>query len=1620
MSNPIDQRVVQMQFDNAQFERETRKSMSTIEQLTRRLNLLGTKTDAVGDFKMDDGTRSMAGFGEAVNTVYLKFSKLEAVMFGFLSNIGANLASKTTAFVKSLSVDQITAGWDKYAQKTAAVQTIMSATAKQFTDTSEQMSYVNEQLGKLNWFTDETSYNFVDMVDNIGKFTNSNIPLNKAVTSMEGIATWAAASGANAQQASRAMYNLSQALGMGSVRLQDWMSIENAQMATVEFKETVMETAAGLGVLKKQADGTFKTLKNNEVTVENFRNTLSEGWFTSDVLTGVLSQYGGFSEKLNAAYEETGLTTSRLLSALEEFEAGSLDMGDLLNKTGTSAERLTEIFSELSDSEYDLGKKAFKAAQESKTFSDAINATMDAVSTGWMNTFELIFGDYEEAKKLWTDVTEVLYDAFASSGEVRNEILRQWKDLGGRDILLSSFWNILDALEKVIAPIREAFREIFPATTGKKLLELTSKLEDFSHQLLNTDKILPDLKKTFKGLFSFFDIGRMAVKGLFNALRPLGNIFKMVASRALNLTGNIGEYFTKLNETIRENKTFATSFKFIETALDLLSKGISYFLSLLDGKSKNIGAFSAAVKEKFINLKENVGKSLTDLGIRLGIFKDDIKSTEKPLAGFGSKIQSALAKAFEKIKSVFTNTDFAQLGDIVNTGILTSIIIGISKFVNNLSSPIKSFSDLIDAIKNGADSIGGVFDNLAETLANVQLKVKAGAIRNIAVSIAILAGALITLSFVDSRKITTSLLGLASIMGLLIGFIAALEAVTKSFKGSSLRAISGSIIKLSAGIVILAVALQKIGKLSLAEVGKGLLGVGSLLGMILAFTALTKKVGSGAAGGLRSISKNLFKIAASILLLTAPIKILGQMDIKELGQGLLAVAGLLLMIAGFMRIVNGVKIKGNGMGIVLIATSMLIFTAAIKKLGKGLSKEELLQGEIAIGAMLGILALFMLAMNTCDRIGKSAGALVAASVAILLLTEAISAVASIKDSEAAYRSVLVISLALAAMVVALNLAKKGLAGAAALAILSASLLALIPVFLVLGNMEWEQLGKGFIAIAGSIVVLGLAAKLLKPVIPAMIGLSAALLLFGAGTALIGVGLISISAGLTALATSITTSGLIIVTGITAILTAIINLIPTVAIALANGVVSFVSALGAGIPRVVSAIVDILTALLEAARTVIPLIAEVGMEILMSLLSGIASNIDKISYTVGAIIVGLLNGIATYAPLIVDAGVNLAISLINGLANGIREHAPEFLAALRNLASSAVETILTVFQDVSDIIFGDTLLGTKISGFFENAKQTVREALAPESFTTLGEEVGANYAAGLISGKKNVDTVLEEYTASAGDSAASANDAITEVLSQFTGYADEIGTSATGAADTFIENLLDKESAVKNAGKELVNSGADGANSKYSRFVASGKYTGGGYVQGLAGKAADAYAAGLQVGNQAAAGIRAGLDINSPSKVTERLGVFTAEGFILAIRNKASDAYDAGSYLGMLSSDGISSAIQTISDAVQNDLDFDPTIRPVIDLSDIDDKTSVINALFTRNRAIQAQASFNTPNRLNAEVDDQIDPNLENSHIVFNQYNTSPKALSRLEIYRQTKNQLSMMDRVVKKGATRNA
>lgn len=395
----VDERIVEMRIDNEKFEAGAKKTIGILESLDRSLKGLG-----------QENADGFDNIGKSLDKVTDRFSAMGIVG----DQIMRNLTNKTLELVGQLknmstmlTTQQVGAGWNKYADKTSAIQTIMAATNKtieegRFADQVEQLEWVNEQIEKLNKFTDETSYNFLDMVGNIGKFTAAGRGLEESVTAMEGIANWAAISGGRPAEASRAMYNLSQALGMGKVTQLDWKSIENANMATYEFKQQVIEVAEELGTVRKIADGIWEDADGHEVTVETFRDNLKDGWFDSDVLLKVLNRYGEFSDVLLDVSDATGKTATEILSQIKAYK-----------ETGRVADWLSPYIQNLTKDEYELGLRAFQAAQEAKTFTEAIDATKDAVSTKWMTVFELLFGNYLEAKELWTNMAEVFWDIFA-------------------------------------------------------------------------------------------------------------------------------------------------------------------------------------------------------------------------------------------------------------------------------------------------------------------------------------------------------------------------------------------------------------------------------------------------------------------------------------------------------------------------------------------------------------------------------------------------------------------------------------------------------------------------------------------------------------------------------------------------------------------------------------------------------------------------------------------------------------------------------------------------------------------------------------------------------------------------------------------------------------------------------------------------------------------------------------------------------------------------------------------------------------------------------------------------------------------------------------------------------
>ena len=456
----VESRAVELTYDGSKFDYGIEKSESKLEKFKKALNFKG-KDDDLSRMK-----KSVDKVADSTSKLSKSFDLVNSSVRRVVEKITDDLYSAIKNTTKALSMDQVSGGWSKYEEMAMSVSTIMNATG-------DSLSAVTKRMNKLLWFTDETSYNLSDMTSNIGKFTSAGADIDDATEAMMGIALWASTAGQGVNEASRAMYNISQAYSSGIMRLEDWKSIENANMATVEFKQTALDTAVALGKLKKTSDGYYYSVENHKFNAtEGFTSYLtSDRWMDTEVIMETLKKYGEWAGKVYDKVLTEGIST-------------------------------TEAMDELAESTMSIGEKGMRAGQEYKTFTDVLNATKDAVSSGWYRTFDMIFGNMEEAKELWTEVGSLFYDIFASGGDERNDILSTWKQSGGRADLINALETVADTINKIKEIADEAFTEFFPPTTAIQIRKVTYSISEFLRKMVLSEKASANLRKTFTKIAS--------------------------------------------------------------------------------------------------------------------------------------------------------------------------------------------------------------------------------------------------------------------------------------------------------------------------------------------------------------------------------------------------------------------------------------------------------------------------------------------------------------------------------------------------------------------------------------------------------------------------------------------------------------------------------------------------------------------------------------------------------------------------------------------------------------------------------------------------------------------------------------------------------------------------------------------------------------------------------------------------------------------------------------------------------------------------------------------------------------------------------------------------------------
>lgn len=647
----IDERVVQMQFENSQFEKGIKETVKSLGLLKKNLNL-DSATDSIEHLQKVGDSFSLAKISSQLDKIVERTSWFGRTIRREIDSITA----QTINLGKSLSVGQIGSGWSKYEQKTSSVQTIINATGKSIDE-------VNGYLNKLMWFSDETSYNFTEMTAALGTLTSSGGDIEKMIPMIEGMATATAFAGKSANEFSRVIYNLNQSYSQGYLSLMDWKSVELAQVGSEQLKQTLIDTAVELGTLKKLSDGTFKTKKGTVVNAGNMGSTLNEKWATKEVMEGA---FGKFSQVIEEAYKLV--------------EAGEFD---------TAADAIASLAGKYDETYY----KAAKAAQEAKSFKEAIDATADAVSSGWMKTFELIFGNYDEARVLWTDLANALWEVFASGAEQRNETLEAWKEAGGRADLIQGITDALSGLWNIITAVKEAFFDIFPKVTTDNLIKFSKKVKELGK----------NLKIVASSYESILTVGREVITETNPLEEYFGNLEK----------GAKGEAVKKLQEALE-------------------AKGFSV------GKHGIDGIFGKDTEKALKEFQESIGETADGIykeadhaklvGTITGSRFEYIHETIKKYTPLVAKIQKIAKGTFSILKLIAGVIGFvgkvafnligilAPLGDTLLT-LLAAIGDGITTFQEWISSS-KKFDGWLTTIKGKLEPVQTWFENLGTAIKN--------------------------------------------------------------------------------------------------------------------------------------------------------------------------------------------------------------------------------------------------------------------------------------------------------------------------------------------------------------------------------------------------------------------------------------------------------------------------------------------------------------------------------------------------------------------------------------------------------------------------------------------------------------------------------------------------------------------------------------------------------------------------------------------------------------------------------------------------------------------------------------------------------------------------------------
>lgn len=1169
MSKTVDQRVVEMRFDNANFEKNVSTSMSTLDKLKKSLKF---EDSAKGfeNISKAAGRVDMGGLSNGVESVRLKFSALEVMAVTALQNITNSAVNAGKKLVSDLALDPIISGFKEYETQINATQTILANTQKE----GATINDVNRALDELNKYADLTIYNFTEMTRNIGTFTAAGVNLNTSVNAIKGIANLAAVSGSTSQQASTAMYQLSQALASGTVKLMDWNSVVNAGMGGQVFQDALKMTARihGIAIDEMIADE------------GSFRETLAKGWLTSDILTETLQHFTEFTDTYN---EES------------------------LKRQGYNEKEIAEI--------KQMGITATDAATKVKTLSQLYDVMKETAQSGWSATWKILLGDFEEAKESLTKFSNMLNEPLAAAADARNKILSEgfssgWKQflnegiedtegfkeavlsigkeavpgledliekaggfeeslkkgwitsdmlaeavgtltaktaglsdeelrnlgytrdqvtalenlnkriqdgsinlddyakkmgrVSGRENIILALTTAFEKLQTILGTIKDAFNEVFEPLTGEELYNVTVRIKEFVSGLTLSEEALDNFKMTFKGAFAFVDIIGQGLKAFGQILGHVLEKLLPLGDGFLGVTGGIGEWIVSIDEAIKSGDGLTKFVELINGAIDKLASG---FKAAKDYVLNFIGSWTGIDFTKFESLRDIFAL----IGEKLSEFGEKIRDTFP----WVNSLKETVTAAFQKIRWS-ADEDLGATSNILER--LSEIGSKIKDVFAKIAEKVKAFcAPVVTAIKNtfGELTILDLFDSA----------VLVGIYKLIKQFLNLFSG------FDDIGKSVTKLL----------------DSARDAIKAWQVDIQAEILLKIAKAVAILAASLWIISKVdetrvlgSLGVVTALLVEVGAILGIASKLVSKTNSL-EGLADGLQldMVAKALLVISGAVLLLSMALKKCEGLNWENTLPAMTAMFVLLgemvVAMGIFMKLVrknpieaavgtsleditsNVNNVRSMAQNMVLIAGSMYLLASAVAKLGK-MPIEQLKQGGIAVSILMivtGGITAGLKAIKASNMMGV-AGSLLALAFGLNLLILPLKILSKMNIGELK-QGLIAVGIAMGEMAVALSIlaainglfsktGQSGISGVArALLSLSVAMTILVIPLKLLGAMNLASLAKGLIAMSIA----------LRQMVSALTALTAINGVFGS-ISKVGTAMLAFSAGLLVLAVAI--------------------------------------------------------------------------------------------------------------------------------------------------------------------------------------------------------------------------------------------------------------------------------------------------------------------------------------------------------------------------------------------------------------------------------------------------------------------------------------------------------------------